>query len=75
MIDQKVAAMFYVGDTITVHQTVPVFMKAKIPVVQVDADLDAWDAGATYPYLFITYPDNSSNHERRCKGGQDLGHD
>ncbi len=57
LVSQHVAGVIYAGTSATVTQTVPVFMKAKVPVVMLDP-LDQWDNGKAYPYFFDNYPLN-----------------
>jgi len=57
LVADGVAAVIYAGTAATDQQTVPVFMKAKIPVVML-APSDRWANGAEWPYFFDTYPLN-----------------
>ena len=57
LVSDHVAGVIYAGTSATVTQTVPVFMKDKVPVVMLDP-LDQWADGTKYPYFFDNYPLN-----------------
>lgn len=57
LVSEHVAGVIYAGTSATVTQTVPVFMKGKIPVVMLDP-LDQWADGNKFPYMFDNYPLN-----------------
>jgi ABC-type branched-subunit amino acid transport system substrate-binding protein len=54
LISDNVAAVLYAGSTEENAQSIPVFMKAKVPVVTFDPS-DYFNDGAKYPYLFDPY--------------------
>ena len=57
LVHSGVDGIVYAGTAATEFQTIPVFMKAKMPVVMLDPD-DHWDNGKAYPYMFDDYPEN-----------------
>ncbi|HLG92308.1 MAG TPA: ABC transporter substrate-binding protein [Acidimicrobiales bacterium] len=57
LINDHVAAVVYAGTAATNQQTIPVFMKAKMPVVMLEPE-DQWADGLRYPYFFDNYPLN-----------------
>lgn len=59
LVSDHVVGVIYAGTSATVTNTVPVFMKNKVPVVMIDP-LDQWDNGAKWPYLFDNYPLNQA---------------
>jgi branched-chain amino acid transport system substrate-binding protein len=63
LVSDKVAGVVYAGTSATVTQTVPVFMKSKVPVVMLDP-LDQWADGAKYPYFFDNYPLNQPTTDK-----------
>ena len=63
LVSDHVAGVVYAGTAATVTQTVPVFMKAKVPVVMLDP-LDQWDNGAKWPYFFDNYPLNQPTTDK-----------
>ncbi|HZR14961.1 MAG TPA: ABC transporter substrate-binding protein [Acidimicrobiia bacterium] len=66
LVSDHVAGVIYAGTSATVTQTVPVFMKSKVPVVMLDP-LDQWDDGAKYPYFFDNYPLNQGTTDKMAQ--------
>jgi branched-chain amino acid transport system substrate-binding protein len=63
LVSDHVAGVVYAGTSATVTQTVPVFMKSKVPVVMLDP-LDQWADGSKYPYFFDNYPLNQPTTDK-----------
>ncbi len=63
LVSDHVAGVIYAGTSATVTQTVPVFMKSKVPVVMLDP-LDQWADGTKYPYFFDNYPMNQPTTDK-----------
>lgn len=77
LVSDGVSAVIYAGTAATDQQTVPVFMKAKIPVVML-APSDRWANGAKWPYFFDVYPLNGPTMTKlvafaKAKGVTKLG--
>jgi branched-chain amino acid transport system substrate-binding protein len=66
LVSDHVAGVIYAGTSATVTQTVPVFMKGKVPVVMLDP-LDQWDDGTKYPYFFDNYPLNQATTDKMAQ--------
>lgn len=58
LINDHVAGVVYAGTAATNQQTIPVFTKAKVPIVMLEPE-DKWSNGKKYPYFFDNYPLNS----------------
>ncbi len=58
LVNDHVAGVVYAGTAATNQQTIPIFMKNKVPVVMLEPE-DQWSNGTKYPYFFDNYPLNA----------------
>jgi branched-chain amino acid transport system substrate-binding protein len=66
LVSSNVAAVIYAGTAATNQQTIPVFMKSRVPVVMLEPE-DQWANGNVYPYFFDNYPLNKPTFQFMAK--------
>jgi len=70
--DDGVAAVVYAGTSAVSGQTIPVLMKAKVPIVSLDSNTTYADP-SKYPYMFTTYPSDKQTMTNMVKAAQERG--
>jgi branched-chain amino acid transport system substrate-binding protein len=72
LVSGHVAGVVYAGTSATKNQTIPVFMKKRVPVVMLEGD-DQYADPTRYPYMFSNYPSEGYTGKRLAQHAAQRG--